>query len=106
MKEAAIPKPSETIYFGEKKNIPAPPPELRISQQFFMDLLEGNGNDADQVERGCHASQVAGTYSKTGGSNYAFADGSARFLRYGREVWPENLWAVSDADRLQFAFQP
>ncbi|TAL06170.1 MAG: type II secretion system protein [Verrucomicrobia bacterium] len=106
MKETAIRKPSDTIVFGEKKNIPAPPPEDRMSKHYYMDLMEGKGNDADQVERGCHAARLAGTYSKSGGSNYAFADGSARFVRYGREVWPENMWALADADRLLFAFQP
>lgn len=106
MKENAIRKPTDTVVFGEKKNIPAPPPEDRMSKHYYMDLMEGLGNDADQVERGCHAARLAGTYSKSGGSNYAFADGSARLVKYGREVWPENLWANSDADRLQFAFQP
>ena len=106
MKEINISKPSETVTFGEKKNIPAPPPEVRISMHYFMDLTEGKGNDADQVERGCHSTPRAGSLSKSGGSNYAFADGSARFLKYGREVWPLNLWAVADEDRKTFAFQP
>jgi prepilin-type N-terminal cleavage/methylation domain-containing protein/prepilin-type processing-associated H-X9-DG protein len=97
MKETNIPKPTETIVFGEKKN---------QSPHYFMDLVEGYGNDADQVERGCHSTPRTGSLSKSGGSNYAFADGSARFLRYGREVWPMNLWAVAEEDRKQFAFQP
>jgi prepilin-type N-terminal cleavage/methylation domain-containing protein/prepilin-type processing-associated H-X9-DG protein len=104
MKENAVRKPSDTIAFGEKKNIPVPPPEDRMSKHFFMDLMEGKGNDADQVERGCHAARQAGTYTKSGGSNYAFTDGSARFVRYGREVSPENMWANSDQDRLGFAW--
>jgi prepilin-type processing-associated H-X9-DG protein len=71
-----------------------------------MDLLEGVGNDADQVERGCHSTLRSGTVSRTGGSNFAFADGSVRFLKFGKDVWPENLWAVLDDDRKTFAFQP
>lgn len=106
MKESNILKPSETITFGEKKNIEGPPPDGRISRHFYMDLTEGKGNDADQIERGCHSTARAGTLSKSGGSNYAFADGGARFLKYGREVWPMNLWAVADEDRKLFAFQP
>ncbi len=106
MKETSIPKPSDTVTFGEKKNIPAPPPEVRISMHYFMDLTEGKGNDADQVERGCHSTPRAGSLSKSGGSNYAFADGSARFMKYGKEVWPLNLWAVAEEDRKNFAFQP
>lgn len=106
MRENQIPKPSETITFGEKKNIEGPPPEGRVSIHYFMDLTEGKGNDADQVERGCHSTPRAGSLTKSGGSNYAFADGSARFLRYGKEVWPVNLWAVAEEDRKLFAFQP
>ncbi len=104
MKESAVRKPSDTVAFGEKKNIPAAPPEDRMSKHFYMDLMEGKGNDADQVERGCHASRQAGTYSKSGGSNFAFTDGSARLLKYGREVSPENMWANSDDDRKLFAW--
>jgi prepilin-type N-terminal cleavage/methylation domain-containing protein/prepilin-type processing-associated H-X9-DG protein len=104
MKETAILKPSDTIAFGEKKNIPGPTPGSRMSTHYYMDLLEGYGNDADQVERGTHASRQAGTYTKSGGSNYAFTDGSARFVKYGREVSPENMWANEDQDRLGFAW--
>jgi prepilin-type processing-associated H-X9-DG protein len=34
-----------------------------------------------------------------GGSNYVFADGSARFMKYGRTVIPINMWAVTEAWR-------
>jgi prepilin-type N-terminal cleavage/methylation domain-containing protein/prepilin-type processing-associated H-X9-DG protein len=97
IKENAIRKPSDTVLFGEKKN---------DSPHYFMDLLEGVGNDADQIERGCHGTQRAGTVSKSGSSNFAFADGSVRLLKYGREVWPENLWAIGDDDRKKFAIPP
>ncbi|MEK7782036.1 MAG: DUF1559 domain-containing protein [Verrucomicrobiota bacterium] len=107
IKESAIKKPSETIVFGEKKNVPAPPPEDRLSRHFYMDLLEGVGNDLDQVERGCHSTQRPGTASSSGGSNYAFADGSVRYLKFLKDVRPENLWAIDDLDRqVTFASQP
>jgi prepilin-type N-terminal cleavage/methylation domain-containing protein/prepilin-type processing-associated H-X9-DG protein len=107
IKEGAIKKPSDTIVFGEKKNVPAPPPEDRLSRHFYMDLLEGVGNDFDQVERGCHSTQRPGTVSSSGGSNYAFADGSARYLKYLKDVRPENLWAIDDLDRqVTFVQQP
>lgn len=97
MKETAVLKPSETIIFGEKKNEPNP------AMDYFMDLLEGNGNDADKVEHGCHAVRNS---ARAGGSNFAYVDGSTRFLKYGQSVWPLNQWPVSDANRLAFAFQP
>ena len=98
MKETAVIYPSETIVFGEKKNQPTPSPH------YFMDLLEGVGNDLDQVEQGCHSVAKKNKYS--GGSNFAFVDGSARYIRYGRTVWPLNLWAVNDTNRLSFAWKP
>ena len=95
MKENAIIYPSETMIFGEKKN---------ESTQYFVDLNEGVGNDLDQVEQGCHSTPHKSRYS--GGSNFAAADGSVRYLRYGTTVWPLNLWAVGDSNRLAYAWKP
>jgi len=105
IKEVAITKPSETVVLGEKKNL-LKDAGVAVSGHYFMDLLEGVGNDADQVERGCHSTTRSGTVSRSGGSNFAFADGSARFLKFGKEVWPDNLWAVHEEDRKAFAWQP
>ena len=94
LKENAIRKLSDTVVFGEKRNAAA---------DYFMDLLEGmGGNDADRTEHGCH-SRLKGS---GGGSNFAFADGSVRFLKYGTSVWRVNLWCLSDPDRTQYAFEP
>jgi prepilin-type N-terminal cleavage/methylation domain-containing protein/prepilin-type processing-associated H-X9-DG protein len=92
MKEAWVQKSSETIMFGEKKNLPAD----KEAMDYFMDLMEGVGNDFDKVEQGCHSVLHTGKYAKSGGSNYAFVDGSARYMKYGTTVWPLNLWAVGD----------
>ena len=98
MKETAVIYPSDTVMFGEKKNQPNPSPH------YFMDLNEGVGNDLDQVEQGCHSVPRKGKYS--GGSNFAYVDGSVRYMRYGAAVWPLNLWAVNDTNRHSFAWQP
>jgi prepilin-type N-terminal cleavage/methylation domain-containing protein/prepilin-type processing-associated H-X9-DG protein len=98
MKEMAVIYPTDTCMFGEKKNEPTPSPH------YFMDLNEGVGNDLDQVEQGCHSVTHKSKYA--GGSNFAFVDGSARFMRYGKTVWPKNLWAVNDSNRVAFAWQP
>ena len=95
MKETAVIYPTETVMFGEKKN---------ASPHYFMDLNEGVGNDLDQIEQGCHS--VARKAINSGGSNFAYVDGSARFMRYGKTVWPLNLWAVNDTNRLQYAWKP
>jgi len=106
IKENAIRKPSDTVLFGEKKNLQMEA-GIQISPHYFMDLLEGVGNDADQIERGCHSTQISGTLSKSGNSNFAFVDGSVRLLKYGRDVWPEHLWAIGDDDRnVVFPFKP
>ena len=73
-----------TIVLGEKEI---------TSQHYYMDFLESAaGNDFEELDHGKHASGRKGS----GGSNYAFADGSARYLRYGESVNPENLWATTD----------
>lgn len=105
IKENAIPKPTDTVLFGEKKNYTTEDGQ-RIAGDYFMDITEGRGNDADRVERGCHATQRAGSASRSGNSNFAFIDGSVRALKFGRDVNPEHMWAVSDEDRKKLAFQP
>jgi prepilin-type N-terminal cleavage/methylation domain-containing protein/prepilin-type processing-associated H-X9-DG protein len=94
LREVAVVKPSVTIIFGEKKN-----PE---SEDYFMDLDEGTGNDQDKVEQACHSTVVKRQAS--GSSNYAFVDGSVRSYKYLTTVWPLNLWAISDADRQTYAW--
>ncbi|MEY2409856.1 MAG: hypothetical protein QOF48_2526 [Verrucomicrobiota bacterium] len=92
MKESAIPEHSETILFGEK---------ITASLHKHMDLSQGLGNDADQIEEGRHARGIGN--ATAGGSNYAFVDGSARFLHYGRALHPLNLWATTDLWRTNTA---
>ena len=65
MKENAIIYPSDTIILGEKNS---------DAGDFYMDIDEGDyGNDLSGIiEQARHDNKA--------GSNYAFADGSARFL--------------------------
>ena len=86
MLEGDIPNPTETILFGEKET---------TSAHYYMDFLEtAAGNDFEELEHSRHTGP-----KNAGGSNYAFADGSARYLKYGRSVAPINLWAVTDSWR-------
>ncbi len=100
MKEMAILHPSDTVVLGEKRH---------TAGDFYMDLLENGGNDyTGIVEQGRHdnsghtSSQAQGAGS-TGGSNYAMADGSARFIRFPQAEDPLSLWAISDSDRALYA---
>jgi len=102
MKETDVRLPVDTVMFGEKKNLQQTDPTASIARDYFMDMLEGaGGNDADRIEHGCHSSLHRG---RAGGSNFAFVDGSVRFLKYGASTWPLNLWAVSDTDRAAYEF--
>ena len=92
LKQTLIPHPSETIAFGEKET---------TSSHYYMDFYEGNGNDVEEVEQSRHAG--TGPRTRSGGSNYAFADGSVRFLKFGRSLSPINLWAVTEAGRTNYA---
>lgn len=86
LNEQRIKQPSETIVFGEKES---------TSKHFYMDMLEGIGNDFTEVEQSRHSA----TSRNSGGSDFAFADGSVRYLRFGQMLTPQNLWAVEDAFR-------
>ncbi len=101
IKESEIPHPSETVTLGEK---------LTASFHYHLDLFEpnpsgGEGNDLFELDRSRHGGN-AQQNSGGGGSNYAFADGSIRFIRFAEILWPLNLWAVSDESRSSFAVKP
>jgi len=104
IKESVVRKPSETVVFGEKKNLSqATATDPNGAMDYYMDMLEGQGgNDADRIEHGCH--MVLRKGDRTGGSNFSFVDGSVRYLRYGGTTWPLHLWAITDADRKTYAF--
>jgi prepilin-type N-terminal cleavage/methylation domain-containing protein/prepilin-type processing-associated H-X9-DG protein len=96
--ETAVKHPSDTIFFGEK---------VTESPHYYMDFLEEtpdalSGNDFTEVEHGRHSRTVNGS----GGSNYAMADGSARYVRHWSALTPVNLWAVTDAWRKNVPLGP
>lgn len=85
MPESAIKETSETIVFGEKDS---------TSGHWWMDY--NAFDDTEEIESGRHMKGPGGT---GGGSVYAFADGSTRFLKFGQSLYPLNLWAVDEAWR-------
>jgi len=73
--------PSMVVIFAEKK------PD---SGHFYMDLLQGSGNDVTELEQDRH-----GGAGRLGRSNYSFGDGHVETLGYGESLAPLNKWAVS-----------
>ena len=82
IQENVVREPSETIIFGEK---------MENSPHFYMDYYAAD--DDNQLDEQKHSSTTKN--SSTGGSNYAFVDGSARYLKFGKSLNPINLWAVT-----------
>jgi len=84
LKDSSISLPSDTIIFGEK---------LSTWPDFYMDFYEqstaGEGNDTERSNPVEHGP----------GSNYAMADGSARFIKNPLALSPINLWAITAAGR-------
>jgi prepilin-type processing-associated H-X9-DG protein len=91
MKEEHVQYPSETIALGEKKT---------EAMDYYMDFYEGAGNDVDRVEQSRHGGNGPGSYS--GGSDYAFVDGSVSFVKFPGSLSPVNLWAVTDSARTNY----
>ena len=76
--DAALNEPSETIIFGEKED---------DCGDFLMDLR--THNELTVLDQTSHGT----------GSDYAFADSSVRFLKFGKSLQPVNLWAVMPENR-------
>jgi len=79
IKESVITLPTDTIVFGEKD---------QDSGHFYMDYYAYD--DERQLDEQKHSSNMK---NKTGGSDYAFVDGSVRFVKWGKTFNP-NLWAT------------
>jgi prepilin-type N-terminal cleavage/methylation domain-containing protein len=92
MKDTSILNPSETSVFGEKRN--------QITD-YYVDIFEGNNNLVDVVQHGTHSNYL--TPTKSGGANFACADGAVHFLKFGRSVSPVNWWCNAEKDRTKFA---
>ncbi len=94
MKETGILKPPETVVWGEKRH---------LAGDYWMDLLESGDNLTDKIQHGTHSNYLKPT--RSGGANFACADGGVRFLKFGRSVNPANWWCVTDADRARYVLQ-
>ena len=84
LKETSIKEPTQTILFGEKDYTS---PHYYMDFDFYDDLM--------QLDQSKHVTGRKDSHGNGGGgSNYAFVDGSTRFVKFGRAFDPINLWAV------------
>jgi len=89
LKETIIAEPGETVVLGEKDYDSG---HYYMDYEFYDDLL--------QLDQSKHSTRQKGSKGNGGGgSNHAFADGSTRFLKFGRAFNPLNLWAIVPAVR-------
>lgn len=89
IRENQIKEPSETIFFGEKD---------ATSRHFYMDWEYSD--DYRQLDESKHSSGIKKDNGDGGGgSDYSFADGSVRFLKFDKSINPINLWFVFDVTR-------
>jgi prepilin-type N-terminal cleavage/methylation domain-containing protein/prepilin-type processing-associated H-X9-DG protein len=89
MPQNAIHYPTGTIVFGEKDH---------DANDYFMDYQEYD--DLLRLDQSKHFSgPKGGNGDGGGGSNYGFADGGVRFLKFGGAFNPIDLWGVTDAQR-------
>jgi prepilin-type N-terminal cleavage/methylation domain-containing protein len=93
MAESAIARPADTILFGEKKS---------GRPDFYVNVLDVTSATVLDVTEQARHSRASGD-SQSGGSNHAYADGSVRYVRYGRSLCPVNEWAVTSEDRTKRA---
>jgi prepilin-type N-terminal cleavage/methylation domain-containing protein/prepilin-type processing-associated H-X9-DG protein len=84
-KESSIREPARTLLLGEKD---------ADSMHWYLDYE--TYEDITQLDQTRHSSKVQGRdFEGSGGSNYLFADGGVRFLRFGECVNPVNMWAIT-----------
>ncbi len=98
MPVGGIRQPTETVVFGEKKS---------DSEHYYMDLFEpsrgGRGNDVTEIERARHSNPKRS--ERGGGSIYAMADGSSRYIKYRGLLFPLNMWGVTEKIRDDYNYR-
>lgn len=90
MKWSSIPNPAETIALGERR--------ADSKDDHYMDIWPPRYG-SDHLAEVDHSKHRSGKTLTSGGSNYGFVDGSARYIRFPKAFSPKNLWAVTDQFR-------
>ena len=100
LKEVLFADPSGSIVFGEKVGDAPPPGTVQQTLgQFYLNYLSPDGGVPSDVWTQLDEKKHAQGKGNRGGSNYAFVDGSIRFIKFGETFSPVNLWAVTPEGR-------
>ena len=86
MKSEYFEHPVSTILFGENSI---------DSKHSIIQILPADGRYLSDLNESRHGSGGSSSGSKSGGSNYLFADGHAEFIHFGKSTCPVNQWAVT-----------
>jgi len=86
--ESLLQEPSDTIFLGEK---------VETKDDFYYDDNPDSHDREDVLDEGKHNRTEANRPGT--GANYSFADGSARYLKFGESYQPVNMWAVLPQNR-------
>jgi prepilin-type N-terminal cleavage/methylation domain-containing protein/prepilin-type processing-associated H-X9-DG protein len=90
--ESVMNRLADTIVFGEKAS---------SSSRFYL-VLDANADlYLPDLEESRHGG-AEGLWNKSGGSNYAFGDGSVQWVSYGQSLCPQNLWSVTEQGRTAY----
>lgn len=92
LRDPQIQHTSETIVFGEKKS---------ASDEHYLNLFAPDGGYLKDMEESRHPAKSG--HNQSGRSNYGFADGSVRAIKFGHSTCPINLWAVTELWRTNAA---
>lgn len=90
MAESEIAEPSDTVVFAEKSS---------DSRHWHLDPETTSTSPGDDVGGILEQSRHNQQSKNGGGSNYTFADGSARYLRWGKALDPVNMFFVFPENR-------
>jgi len=86
MKLSDIGHPTDTIVFGEKAS---------GSFAFNVDIFQSpTGSYVSEIAENRHGNPPRA--ARAGAANYAMVDGSIRYLRFGEDTCPVDLWAALD----------
>ena len=95
LKESQMVLPSDTIVIGERRQID--------QNDFWVDMFQNEHGGLNNLIYNIQHARHGSAKAPGGVSNYLFADGSARAIKFGGDISPSCLWAVSGQSKVTYA---